>query len=103
MSNKAFSKIGRITAGIIATMMLIAVLFSAVFIAVESGHDCDGEDCPICTCIHQCENTLHNLGNGLISSSFVISPVVIILYTGVCALFVFAQSTLVSNKVRLNN
>ncbi len=41
--------------GIVAFMLVFSMLFSTVYIAVESGHDCSGEDCPICFSLVQCE------------------------------------------------
>ena len=30
----------------------------------EENHNCTGEDCPVCACIHQAEQNLKNLGTG---------------------------------------
>ena len=62
----------RIAAGIMGILMLFIVLFSAFYIAAEADHDCTGEDCPICACIQQCENTLHQIGDGIASQAAVI-------------------------------
>lgn len=35
------------------------------YIAKEENHNCTGEDCPVCACIHQAEQNLKNLGTGL--------------------------------------
>lgn len=96
-------KYKRIAAGIIGIMMLFITLFSAFYIASEADHDCTGEDCSICACIQQCENTLHQTGDGAASQSAVIIPVVFMLVFAVLFVAVFPQGTLVSRKVRLNN
>ncbi len=86
-----------------AVMMLLMMLFSSFFLAAHADHDCTGEDCPICVCMHQCENIIRGAGNGIAAMSAVIVPVllsVLLLSLGVC--FV-QEDTPVSEKVRLNN
>ena len=103
MCNSNTAKANRIAAGIMSIMLLVIVLFSSFYIAAEADHDCTGEDCPICACIQQCDNTLRRIGNGSAAQSSAVVPVLFILF--VSALFVaeFSQETLVSRKVRLNN
>ena len=79
------------------------MLFSAPFIAIEADHDCTGEDCPICACIAQCENTLHQIGDGAAVQAAVIVPVFFMLILAFLFADNFTQETLVSRKVRLNN
>lgn len=103
MRNSSTSKVLRITAGIMGLMMLFIVLFSSFYIAAEADHDCCGEDCPICACIHQCENTLRCIGDGI---SVLSSGIILFLFVLLAAaLFVTAapSDTLISRKVRLNN
>ncbi len=93
----------RVAAGIMGLLMLFIMLFSSFYIAAEADHDCKGEDCPICACIWQCENALHQISTGITSCAaviifFVILPVSIFLFA-----FLFPQETPVSRKVRLNN
>ena len=45
--------------------VIFVVLISSFFVAAETNHDCTGEDCPVCACIHQAEQNLKNLGTGL--------------------------------------
>jgi hypothetical protein len=103
MNNRNISENKRFVVGIIAAMMLIVVLFSSFYIAIESGHDCTGEDCPICSCIQQCENTLRSIGSGLSFYHLTFSPVLMILTLFVLAVPSVQLNTLVSQKVRLNN
>lgn len=93
----------RTAAGTLGLLLLLVMLLSAFFIAAEAGHDCTGEDCPICACVQQCENTLHRIGDGNALLSAVVIPVIFALISA----FLFASEpsleTLVSRKVRLNN
>ncbi len=92
-------KISLLTCVILVTI----TLFSHFYLAMEAGHDCDGEDCPICACMTICEGVLHQVGGA--------APLVaaIIFFIG----FIFLDmpiirtssvinSSLVAKKVRLD-
>ena len=69
----------------------------------EENHNCTGEDCPVCACIHQAEQTLRNLGTGNIGNAVVSTlPVWNGILLPVCLFCVYTTS-LVSQKVRLND
>lgn len=103
MRNSNTSKVLRIAAGIMGLLMLVIVLFSASYIAAEADHECCGDDCPICACIQQCENTLHGFSDGIAVQSSAIAPVILILLAAAFAITAVSQETPVSRKVRLNN
>lgn len=48
-------KAQRILAGFTCAAFVIVAFFSLLFIAKEAHHDCTGEDCPVCACIHQAD------------------------------------------------
>lgn len=48
----------RKTAGFLAVLFLTLVIFSISFTALETHHDCSGEDCPICLFLNACAQTL---------------------------------------------
>lgn len=50
-------------AAVLALALLLVVLLSSVYIAVESGHACHGEDCPICEHIEECRNILRQVSD----------------------------------------
>ncbi len=54
MCNRANNRT-RTLAFIIAFLMLACVLCSFFLTAAEAGHDCSGEDCPICSVLELCE------------------------------------------------
>ena len=93
----------RVVSVIFAFTVLLAMLSSVCFIAVESDHDCKEEDCPICCQISICENTIKNLGKVL--SIAVISFVVIqeIHFFFHKINIKFSNPSLVSLKVKLSN
>ena len=93
----------RITAGIMVILMLFNLLFSAFYIAAEVDHDCAGEDCPICTCIAQCESILHQISDGIVSQAAIVFPIVFLVVSIFLYTILFTQETLVSRRVRMNN
>ena len=87
-----------------AAILFLFVTFASLFyIAEEENHHCTGEDCPICINIHQAEQTLKNLGNGMITI-VTVNPMLIwfaLLITG--PFLLVSDTSLVSQKVRLND
>ncbi len=93
----------RIVAGILGMLMLFFTLFSAFYIIAEADHDCTGDDCPICACIHQCEDTIYQTADRIVPQITIVLPVTFILVTVFHFAIRFSQETLVSRKIRLNN
>ena len=88
---------------ILSVLMLSLMFFSAFYIAEEHDHDCAGEDCPICECIHLCEGILYETqGAKFILISAVVAYAFICL-TGHAAEDLFSFDTLVSEKVRMDS
>ena len=47
---------------LLAAVLAVVMLSSAIYLAVEADHDCSGDDCAICRQISICENLLESLG-----------------------------------------
>ncbi|SDB15379.1 hypothetical protein SAMN02910298_00829 [Pseudobutyrivibrio sp. YE44] len=99
--NKSFNRIIALVA-ILATVFLMH--FSDLYISEHANHHCnDSDSCPVCTMLVQCQSNLKTLSSGL-------SLVVVALFV-VAAVLVEAsnfdyqsiQTTLVSQKVRLDS
>ena len=88
---------------LLAAVLAVVMLFSAVYIAVEADHDCFGDDCAICRQISICENLLKSLG--LAGAAAAISAV--FTYTVCRAILPCAEMngtlTLVALKVKISN
>ncbi len=97
------SKRKRIAAGVIGLILLVIVLFSAFYITAETGHDCIGEDCPVCSFIQQCESTLRGVGDGTAVQSAILIPFLFVLVIAAPAAAAVCPDTLISIKVRLND
>ena len=93
----------KITAAIIAMMVVFIVFLSAFCLGHEAGHDCSGEDCPICDIMRQCENALRGLSEGIADPAVVMLPAVLALFVAVLFVSFISSETLVSRKIRLNN
>lgn len=103
MRDPKASRAIRAAAGVMGIMILVVVLFSALYIAAEADHGCGGEGCAICSFIRQCENNLRQFGSGTAAQLAVIAPILIVLLTAVFFVTAIFQDTPVSRKVRLNN
>lgn len=93
----------RIFSGIVCIVFVLFTFVSLIYIVKEADHHCTGEDCPVCINIQQVEQTLRNLGTGTIDLTIVnLKPVFLTLLI-ICPLWIIHCTTLVSQKVRLNN
>ena len=92
-----------LTARLLAAVLAVVMLSSAVYLAVEADHDCSGDDCAICRQISICENLLKSLG--LAGAAAAISAA--FTYTVCRAILPCAEMngtlTLVALKVKLSN
>ena len=88
---------------LLAAVMAVVMLSSAIYLAVEADHDCSGDDCAICRQISICENLLKTLG--LAGAAAAISAA--FTYTVCRAILPRAEMngtlTLVALKVKLSN
>lgn len=46
----------------LAALLAAVMFFSALYVALEADHDCDGENCTICAQIGACEDLLRQPG-----------------------------------------
>ena len=88
---------------LLAAVLAVVMLSSAVYLALEADHDCSGEDCAICHQIGIYENLLKTLG--LAGAAAAISAA--FTYTVCRAILpcteMIGTLTLVSLKVKLSN
>ncbi len=89
--------------GYTAFAMLLVVLFSAVFVSVETFHDCDGDSCPVCALIQQCENNLSQLGDGSVPLYMAFLTVLLLGTVLLLKDNILVYSTPVSSMVRMND
>ena len=83
--------------------MMLFMVFAAFYIAEESVHECEGEECSVCECIHICEGILYRTRGAefiLISAVAAYAFVCLITKNTVSG---FSFDTLVSEKIRMDN
>ena len=97
--NKAY----RILAAALVCLLAAVMLFSAFYPAVETDHECSGEDCAICAVLTACENLLHQL----LDIRFAIAIIVLVGSAGIPLPYQHNDNgcsfTLITHKVKLSN
>ncbi len=87
---------------IIATVLLIH--FSDLYISEHVNHHCDSSDaCPVCAMLEQCVTNLRTISSGLSLAVAVVMAVVAITVAAANYVYQSIQTTLVSQKVRLDS
>lgn len=104
LPDKAGRLFMRTAAGILSFVMLFVMLFSITFIAVESDHDCSGEDCAICACIDECEKTIVRFRNISVAGMITIAAVKLLVLLSAAVSFKTDndRKTPISDKIQLN-
>ncbi len=93
----------RVSAAVIAAALLLVFFLAGAFIALESDHECEGENCPVCECLEQCGITLRQLGMSLAKPGVSLFTFFFLITGTLRYIIVVCRQTLVSNKVRLND
>ncbi len=89
--------------GLLAALLAVVMLSSAVYIAVEADHDCSGEDCAICHQISTCENLLRVLGFAGAAAAIIAAFTYTLCKAALPCTETNGTLTLVSLKVKLSN
>lgn len=86
---------------IVTAILLLVLVFGFFYELTEMGHECNGDDCPICSCIQHL-NQLHlGRNSNSVSSNAILN--IIVLTMGSMWITGFVFETPVERKVRLNN
>ncbi|HAG04674.1 MAG TPA: hypothetical protein DCG28_04460 [Lachnospiraceae bacterium] len=93
----------RVTLVFVSFLLLCSILVSVLVIALESEHECSGDDCPICACIHQCEKCISLLSSGCVSFFAFANCNTLRTLLVKTAEKVFSHTTPITQKVRLND
>lgn len=93
----------RIAALMLCVLLCFTMLFSVMFVAAESSHDCTGERCHVCVELRACLSLIKSV-------SLTASALIVFLFAGYFIQLVFRRAvldtaglTLVSLKVKLSN
>jgi hypothetical protein len=94
----------RILAVVALLATLFVVLFSSFYISEHASHHCnDEEHCPVCAMIVQCERAVKTVGAGLILAFAMMYTISAAVNTINNYEYQSVQTTLVSQKVRLDS
>ena len=104
-SNDGESNNTRIAISIfLATIILLTVFCSFLFISVESTHHCNDDSCPICNCIEVCNSAITRIGSGLSFTVIVLHVVLELLSISKSRDNNYSYSlSPIEQKVRMNN
>ena len=87
--------------------MIIVIIFvslaSLFYIFSETKHECSGENCPVCACIHQAQQALRNLSSGAAAGQLMTAVFISLFAAFVVHFFVISCDSPVKRRVRLNN
>lgn len=100
--NYTTSNAKRYAAFIFSIVFIFATVFSVFYIAEEINHDCTGNDCPICECVHQAQQTLKNIGTGFAEAVIIVAAVVVLISLLLSFGDDLRNSSLISQKVRMD-
>ena len=88
---------------ILCVIFIVVTWFSLFYIEKEENHICTGEDCPICACVHQVEQTIRNLGTGADPLGGIFTVVMCFLAVHTWNFCQIPATSLIRQKVRLND
>ena len=99
------SKQKRLFSLLVCAGMLLMLLVSSAYIAHEAGHDCTGQNCPICQFIARVEQVQRDLGTAVLALLLLcfFLPPVRPFHPGSGEDSLPAFATPVSQKIRLND
>lgn len=94
----------RIIALVAILAAIVVMLFSARFIAEHVSHHCDDEaHCPICLVLEQCQSNIKSIGAGLVVAATVYMVAFAMKETSSYVSGQSVQTSLVSQKVRIDS
>ena len=87
--------------------MIIVIIFvslaSLFYIFSETKHECSGENCPVCACIHHAQQALRNLSSGAAAGQLMTVLFISLFVAFAVHFFVISCDSPVKRRVRLNN
>ena len=98
-----FIKTKQLAAFLLSGLLLLFVVLSMAYTIQELEHDCTPEQCPICICVHELTRTYKQIASGLLTfSSFSLLTTFLRVVILLC-LPLFVCTTLITQKVRMDN
>lgn len=103
MNSRTDSKLNRLRA-VLAAVFIAFTVFSVFFVAAEAGHDCSGDDCPICFVIQVAAQNVKLLSLALCAAGVSLARHCFALKLSFKNSYqTFFNNSLISLKTRLDN
>lgn len=99
----AAMKRNRVIALILAAIVFLVMAFSLCVVAAEAGHDCHGEDCPVCKLVAVCENNIRGMSLILVLVALIVSLALLRVCVREARIGFCRSQTPVLLKVKLTN
>ncbi len=93
----------RVISGVICALLLAVTLFSVSYIAMEAGHHCECEECPICACIEICEAIIEQVGSAFVFIIVAVLSLLSFISSSDAVICHIIRQTPVTYKIRMNN
>lgn len=94
----------RILAIVVLMTTLFVLFFSTIYINTHVNHHCnDTEHCPICTMIEQCQQVVRNIGLDFAIAATTFFFLIVTAKAVIYFNYQSVQTTLISQKVRLDS
>lgn len=88
---------------VLAVVIASVIVFSSLYIAMEAGHDCTGETCPICEQVSVCEGVLKRIMVTVVAVALIAERLYCLSVGLLNSFSAKVPSTLVSLKIKLSN
>ena len=93
----------RTAAMLFAALLLLSALFSAAALALHAGHDCEGDDCPVCAALSACLRALRRIAGCAVAAAILFAAVRHVRACAGRARQAFLRDTPVLLKVKLSD
>lgn len=96
----------KISALLISAALIAVLSLSLIFLVKEAGHQCTGEDCPVCAGIHQIRQSLRQIGGGEAVEAAAVPAVPALIVSALLAfssVSYVSSTSLITQKVRMDN
>lgn len=103
MLTKRTDRKTKIVSFLVAVVCFFAVLFSFSCISGCRDHICTGRDCPICATVSQAENTVRQIRSCATFGAGILLTAVFSVTILIAAPLWVADTSLISQKIRMNN
>ena len=93
----------KISALLISAALIAVLSLSLIFLVKEAGHQCTGEDCPVCAGIHQIRQSIRQIGGGEAVEAAAVPALIVSALLAFSSVSYVSSTSLITQKVRMDN